>query len=106
MDMKQEVVSAFKEVSMDANPDRHNGQEPEIELRLKQLILNYKKETGSRLTYRMISDKTGISLHTIQSMATRKDSVPSLRNVARLCSFFGCDPGALLHLREAKDTQP
>jgi DNA-binding Xre family transcriptional regulator len=67
-----------------------------IVIRLKEAIQVYKVRTGRRLTYQILSDQTGLSLHTIQSMATRRGHVTSIRNIERLCLFLGCAPGDLL----------
>lgn len=67
-----------------------------LSIRLKEAIQVYKQRTGCRLTYKMLSVETGLSLSTIQSMATRKGHVTSLRNIEKLCIFLGCTPGDLL----------
>lgn len=69
---------------------------PRLVIRLKEAIQAYRRRTGEKLTYQILSDQTGVSLHTIQSMATRKGHVASLRNIERLCLFLECTPGEML----------
>jgi topoisomerase IA-like protein len=54
-------------------------QPQRLSIRLEDAIQVHKKiRTGRRLTYKVLSVETGLSLHTIQSMAVRKGHVTSL----------------------------
>lgn len=69
-------------------------------IRLKYAIERYKKNTGEKLTYQMLADRTGISLDTLQSLATRQSYNTTLSTVEKLCNALQCSPGELLTIAE------
>lgn len=61
---------------------------------------SHHRRTGRRLTLAAISEMTGLSLATLQSLSARTDYNATLNTIARLCVALGCAPGELLELRD------
>lgn len=66
----------------------------------------YRQRTGLRLTYEAIAERTGISVATLQSLATRPGYNTTLSTVDKLCSALGCSPGELLEFRPEPEDGP
>ena len=69
-----------------------------IRIRLREEMENFRKRTGVRLTYEVISERTGISLPTLQSLAARQEYNTRLSTIDKLCRCLGCSPADLLEL--------
>mgnify|MGYP001330104907 CR=1 FL=1 len=74
-------------------------------IRLKEAIQRHKTASGQKLTYQMLADQTGISLETLQSLATRPSYNTTLNTVEKLCIALNCKPGDLLDLPAEKTRQ-
>ena len=72
-----------------------------ITIRLRAVMDRYEAQTGERLTYERLAERTGLSPATIQSMATRQGYNASLATIERICIALHCTPGDLLHLEDA-----
>jgi putative transcriptional regulator len=70
-----------------------------IHIRLKNAIEQYKAATGEKLTYQMLAERTGISVATLQSLATRPAYNTTLKTVEKLCTALHCGPGDLLSIK-------
>jgi DNA-binding Xre family transcriptional regulator len=73
-------------------------QEPFIRIKLREVMAASRARTGLRLTYPSLSEATGLSVATLQSLAVRSDYNPRLSTIAKLCVALGCSPGDLLEL--------
>ncbi|EME5359041.1 helix-turn-helix domain-containing protein [Pseudomonas aeruginosa] len=60
---------------------------------------SYRQRTGVRLTYESISEKAGISVATLQSLAARPGYNTRLSTIEKLCQILECTPGDLLELQ-------
>lgn len=69
-----------------------------IRVKLREEMENFRKRTGVRLTYEVISERTGISLPTLQSLAARQGYNTRLSTIDRLCRCLGCSLTDLLEL--------
>lgn len=69
-----------------------------IVIKLREAMERYRQRTGIRLTYESLSEQTGISVDTLQSMATRKGYNTRLTMIEKLCLALKCSPGELLAL--------
>lgn len=58
----------------------------------------YRRRTGKRLTYEILSQKTAISKETLQSLASRPGYNTRLSTIEKLCRALKCAPGDLLEL--------
>ncbi|MFI0472020.1 helix-turn-helix domain-containing protein [Halomonas sp. HMF6819] len=58
----------------------------------------YRKRTGERLTYDLLSTRTGLSVSTLQSLASRPAYNTRLSTVEKLCLALECSPGDLLRI--------
>ena len=69
-----------------------------IKVKLREAMENFKQRTGVRLTYETLAEKTGISVNTLQSLATRTSYNTRLTTIEKLCLALDCLPGDLLEL--------
>jgi DNA-binding Xre family transcriptional regulator len=69
-----------------------------IRIKLRQAMEAYRKRTGIRLTYPLLSKKTAISVDTLQSLAARPGYNTRLSTIEKLCRALKCSPGDLLEL--------
>jgi DNA-binding Xre family transcriptional regulator len=69
-----------------------------IEITLRDAIEKYEFSSGERMTYQMLSERTGISVDTLQSIATRPTYNTTLSTVEKLCVALSCEPSDLLRL--------
>lgn len=69
-----------------------------IVIRLREALETYRQRTGARLTYDSLAAQTGISVNTLQSLATRAGYNTRLTTVEKLCRALACTPGDLLEL--------
>jgi DNA-binding Xre family transcriptional regulator len=63
----------------------------------------YRRRTGKRLTYAILSEETSISVDTLQSLAARPEYNTRLSTIEKLCRVLGCTPGDLLELSTEKN---
>ena len=61
-------------------------------------MLAYRRRTGIRMTYAMLSERTGIPLGTLQQMGSRLDYQPTLANVEKLCAALETPLDGLLEI--------
>jgi DNA-binding Xre family transcriptional regulator len=71
-----------------------------IYVKLREAMEAHRQRTGVRLTYEAISEHTGVSVATLQSLAARPGYNTRLSTVEKLCHELECTPGDLLELRE------
>ena len=64
--------------------------------RLKNLMLEKSVKDNCKITYKHISDNTGISRNTLSRMASSKGNKVSVDTVEKLCNYFNCTPNDLI----------
>ena len=69
-----------------------------IVIKLRETMTSYESRTGEKMTYEMLSARTGLSRATIESLASRPAYNPRLSTIALLCEALDCTPGELLEL--------
>ena len=79
-----------------------------IILRLREVIRDYERRTGERLTYTQIAERTGLSRATVETLASRPSYNTTLSTVDKLCAVLGCSLTDLLSHRpsDADETGP
>ena len=58
----------------------------------------YRQRTGTKLTYELLAEQTGIALTTLQSLAARPGYNTRLSTIEKLCIALECTPGDLLEM--------
>ncbi len=71
-----------------------------MRVRLREAMEQYRQRTGVRLTYRTLSEASGLAISTLQSLAVRPSYNTRLSTIERLCATLNCQPGDLLELTE------
>lgn len=61
-------------------------------------MLAYKRRTGSRMTYEILAERTGLAAGTLQNMGSRPRYHASLATLAMICKALDVIPGDLLEL--------
>ena len=75
-----------------------------IRVKLRKAMEAYRRRTGVRLTYSILSKRTAISVDTLQSIAARPEYNTRLSTIERLCRALECTPGELLEMTRGKGT--
>ena len=75
-----------------------NTDRPMIRVRLREAMRTHEERTGRRTTYGSLSEETGISVATLQSLGARPGYNATLATIERICRALGCTPGELLEL--------
>ncbi len=73
-----------------------------IKVKLRDAMESYRRRTGKRLTYAILSQRTSISVDTLQSLAARPGYNTRLSTIEKLCRVLECEPGDLLELSTGK----
>ena len=58
----------------------------------------YRQRTGTKLTYELLSEQTGIALTTLQSLAARSGYNTRLSTIEKLCIALHCSLSDLLEM--------
>lgn len=58
----------------------------------------YRQRTGTKLTYELLAEQTGIALTTLQSLAARAGYNTRLSTIDKICVALKCNPGDLLEM--------
>ncbi len=77
-----------------------------ISVKLREAMEAHGRRTGVRLTYDSLSKQTGISVNTLQSLATRPGYNTRLSTVEKLCRALSCTPGDLLEFAGDREGTP
>jgi len=72
-----------------------------MRVKLREVMDDYRRRTGERMTYEKLAQRTGLSKATLDSLASRNTYNTRLSTIEKLCRVLGCQPGDLLEL----DTQ-
>ena len=74
-----------------------------IKIRLRQMIKRFERQTGTRVTYAWLSERTGCGkgyLEQLGSDKKQKDANPTLDVINALCGALNCTPCDLLEYSE------
>lgn len=74
-----------------------------LRVKLKEAMESYRCRTGKRITHELLADRTGLSLATIQSLASRDNYNARLSTIEKVCRVLGCQPGELIELVELEN---
>jgi len=69
-----------------------------MRIKLREMMALHAARTGKRMTYASLSQASGLSLATLQSMAARDGYNTRLSSIEKICIVLGCQPGELLEL--------
>ena len=69
-----------------------------IRVKLREAMDAYRHRTGTKLTYELLAEQTGIALATLQSLAARAGYNTRLSTIEKLCRALECTPGDLLEM--------
>ena len=67
-----------------------------IWVRLREAMERYERDTGERITYDILSKRTGLSRATIEALGSRAGYNPRLSTIDSLCHALGCTPAEIL----------
>ena len=71
-----------------------------IRVQLRKAMNEYREKTGMRLTYLELSQKTGLTVETLQAIATRPNYNTTLKAIDKICVALECPLATLLTLEE------
>jgi len=69
-----------------------------VRVKLREVMEEYRRRTGERITHEHLARLTGLSRATLESLASRDTYNTRLSTIAKLCHVLGCQPGDLLEL--------
>lgn len=76
-----------------------------IHVKLREVMEDFRRRTGERMTYEKLAERTGLSRATLESLASRDSYNTRLSTIEKLCRTLDCGPGDLLELTaEQQDT--
>jgi putative transcriptional regulator len=75
-----------------------------IRVKLREVMEENARRTGERMTYERLSQLTGVSRATLESLASRGSYNTRLSTISKVCVALGCQPGDLLEL-ESEDQE-
>jgi DNA-binding Xre family transcriptional regulator len=77
-----------------------------IRVRLREAMERYERNAGERITYDLLSKRTGLSRATIEAIGSRASYNPRLSTIERLCDALGCTPAELIVYAPRGGTRP
>lgn len=69
-----------------------------LAIKLQEAMRRYERLTGERMTYLILSERTGIGASTLGSMGSRRNYHTSTSNLEKICIALDVTPGELLEL--------
>ena len=69
-----------------------------VAMKLREAIQAYKRRTGERMTYRILAERTGIALGTLQNLGSHPYFNTTLTTVGKICDALSITPADLLEL--------
>ena len=67
-------------------------------IKLREVMDEFRRRTGERMTYEKLAVRTGLSKATLESLASRNTYNPRISTIDKLCRVLGCQPADLLEL--------
>ena len=78
-----------------------------IRVKLREAMESYSKQTGERLTYNILAQRTGLSRRTLESIGSRGSYSPTLATLDKIVQALGCSElDEILELDEASQPSP
>lgn len=71
-----------------------------IEVKLREVMAEYSRKSGKRLTYLGLAEITGISKATLEALGSRPDYNTTLHVLDTLCKHLKCEVSDLVVYRE------
>jgi DNA-binding Xre family transcriptional regulator len=68
-----------------------------IRVRLREVMGDYRQRSGQQITYGELSERTGLSRATLESLGSRAYNT-RLSTIATLCDVLGCEIAEILEL--------
>lgn len=69
-----------------------------LAIKIQEAMKRYKRLTGEKMTYKILSERTGIGASTLGSMGSRLGYSTSTSNIEKLCIALDITPGELLEV--------
>lgn len=69
-----------------------------IAIKLREAMADYKRRTGKRITYRILSERTGLSAATFHKIGSHDNYNATLVTVEKICLALEVTPGDLLEI--------
>ena len=65
---------------------------------VKDLMLRKSSIEGKRLTYDIVSERSGVSKMTLSRLASQPDYNAKMDSIVKLCNYFQCTPNDLISI--------
>lgn len=72
---------------------------PRIIIKLREVMEIYKNRTGEKMTYKILSDKTGIAEGTLHNIGSVRNQGATLKTLAKICDALDVTAGQLLEFK-------
>lgn len=69
---------------------------PRIVIKLREVMQKYKRDTGERMTYKILGERTGIAAATLGNMGSNPRYNATLVTLTKICTELRTTPGELL----------
>lgn len=67
-------------------------------VKLREAMARYRVRKGTRVTYDILAEMTGIAVPTLRAIGSRLGYHPTLGNIEKLCAALEVTPGELLEI--------
>ncbi|UCC31293.1 MAG: helix-turn-helix transcriptional regulator [Phycisphaerales bacterium] len=67
-------------------------------VKLREAMARYRIRKGTRITYDVLAEMTGIAVPTLRAIGSRLGYHPTLANIEKLCVALELTPGELLEI--------
>ena len=69
-----------------------------IIVKLREAVVRYRDETGERMTYEILGERTGLAEGTFRNISSSKSYNTTLETIAKICEVLDTTPQELLEL--------
>jgi DNA-binding Xre family transcriptional regulator len=69
-----------------------------IAIKLREAMQRYKRQTGRKMTYRILAELSGVAEPTLHSIGSREHYNATLATIEKVCWALDVAPGDLLEL--------
>lgn len=78
-----------------------------LRFNLVRRLRDMEEAAGRQITWKEVSEKTGISVSVLSSLASLRPGITTnTRTIEALCRYLRCQPGDLLELHPPLDAEP
>jgi len=70
-----------------------------IKVQLDNLVYRKSKQEGRVISLPVVSKETGIDMRTLKSYQAGEVKFYTLKTIDKLCEYFGCQVGDVLHMK-------